>query len=149
MSSEANFLAGYKEAPLPLRVRDAKRGVGSFLTIELDEVPNAGAHWRIWIYLCDWVLTEGEAEVLDSNCTDNRFYADHLGKLIGADLTECVAIDANKSCRLSFSSGAQLTLDDASDIYGPDKDMFMIFQNDECVASFKPIIGLILGDESG
>lgn len=144
--SQALFL-DHPEIWLPLRVVSAKRGVGSFLTIDLlgeDAATQSDRpiKWMIWIYLSDWVLRDGQTDILDSDCTDNATYVRCLSKLENAVLQRAVAVDANETCELSFSNGFELFVDDASDIYGDESVMLMIFRNDECLGKFKSGAGL-------
>jgi hypothetical protein len=149
MADKRNLFVGDPEIPLPLRVVQAKRGVGSFLTIDLasrDEAERPDVRWMIWVYLCDWVLMDRDGtEILNSDCSDNAIYEQALKKLINVKLLEAGAEDNNETCRLFFSDDFQLFMDDASDVYGPDKDMFKIFRNDSFYAFFKPRIGFVHG----
>lgn len=99
--------------------------------------------WTIWIYLSDWVLRDGQTDILDSNCTDDAMYMRNLSKLEKAELQQAVAVDSNETCELSFSNGLTLFVDDASDIYGDESEMLMIFRNDECLGKFNSGNGLV------
>jgi hypothetical protein len=147
MRSTRNYFLGYQGIPLPLVVTSAKRGIGSFLTIDLvgendrEQPPNA-TQWRVWIYLCDWALKEGDVETLDSDCTNNERYDRGLAKLIGKELLRALATDENETCELLFSNDMRLFVDDASDVYGPEQDMIKIFRNEKFEIAFKSRVGL-------
>ena len=145
--SQALFL-DHPEIRLPLRVVKAERGIGSFLTIDLlgedaSMQSDGPTKWMIWIYLSDWVLRDGQADLLDSGCTDSTMYEQCLSKLEKAELKRAVAVDAGETCELSFSNGFELFIDDASDIYGQESEMLMIFRDGECAGVFKAGKGLV------
>jgi len=150
MADKRNLFVGDPGIPLPLRIVQAKRGVGSFLTIDLTSVDEAehadiGTEWTLWVYLCDWVFMDRGAEVLNSDCADSAIYERVLEKLVDARLLQAIAEDNNECCHLFFSDDFHLSIEDASDVYGSDKDMFKIFGNGSFYASFKPRMGFVRG----
>jgi len=131
------------EMQLPLRVTAAKRGIGSFLTIELSETEKTNEQWSIWIYLCDWAFLKDENDLLNSDSEDGSAYEGTLENILGLRLEGVVAGKGNESCEFTFSNGLLLFVDDASDIYGPRKDLFMLFHGRKCVGAFRSGIGLV------
>jgi hypothetical protein len=49
---------------LPAQVTRISKGVGSFVNLYFEIDPNIEGH--IWIYLCDWVLMDGQSEIENS-----------------------------------------------------------------------------------
>lgn len=103
--------------------------------------------WMFWVYLCDWSLIENGVEVLTSKSEDDREYEIALAKLILAELITVVGLDDNETCRLAFSNGLELFLDDASDLYGENQDFVMIFHEGSIFCVFRAGRGLIPSDE--
>jgi hypothetical protein len=146
---ESIRLLGHPDIELPLRVTDARRGVGSFLVIELHAV-NLSVSTRpddalsLWIYLCDWAICEGDCELLNSDCTETSAYSSALAKLVG-HLLESASVADLESCEFVFSNGIRLSVDDASDIYGDEKELVMIFRGRQRIAAFRSGAGLQIG----
>jgi hypothetical protein len=130
-----------EEAAFPWLIVDAKRGVGSFLILELLDVAKE-MKWTLWVYLCDWSLSKEGKDLLSSENTDTRAYQHHLAVLRGEELVRFSASDDGQECTFYFSGDVELILDDASDIYGKRQDLFKLYRGDSHYLSFVSGAGL-------
>ena len=63
--NETPELLAELQSALPMQVVAAKRGVGSFITLDLaGKAPESTVH--IWVYLSDWVIYQHSNEILTS-----------------------------------------------------------------------------------
>lgn len=118
---------------MPLAIVRAKWGLGSFLTFDLmGETSPFIDH--IWVYLCDWVLAQGDEQVLTSSGirpkgSDLLWFSRR--SLIGIELyRNDWAID------LFFDGDLSLRLSPNLTAYSPKDDLVMFFRSGHGVAAF-------------
>jgi hypothetical protein len=140
------YLFGEPTIRLPLQVTSARRGVGSFLTLDLaepsPELDSVGSQWSIWVYLCDWSLRSDGEELLNSDCSDDSSYEHALARLTGGRLLRTEIRDENETAELIFDGGITLFVDDASDIYGENRELLMVFNGRKCISVLRSGIGM-------
>ena len=62
MESEYSGSNSYIKELLPAKVINISKGVGSFITIDIEKESKANMH--LWIYLCDWAFFHKGAQIL-------------------------------------------------------------------------------------
>jgi hypothetical protein len=121
---QSQFLSALNDA-LPLRVLRAARGVGSFITLDLEG--RAGAEgWHIWVYLSDWEIRKRGREVLDSS--DFATEGAPLAWFRNRALHEIAVGDPQRELKLTFDDGVELTVSPNISAYEPDDDLIMFFR---------------------
>ncbi len=127
----------------PAKVIKVEHGVGSFLDIFLDgRLPlPAGGHRdsckiQIWVYLCDWVMFEGDIPVLNSETIGSSDQTIPLSSFQGTTLMD-LRLDEGAECVvLDFDHQLCLKLTPDVDSYGTDEDLFRVYMDDSILYSF-------------
>lgn len=136
----------------PARVQGAKRGVGSFLTLELTEAPRRNSDnslpsepaLLLWVYLCDWELKRNKEILCDSEqklCGQGDALLQSFSKL---SLLRIVVSGSAETATLKFSDGWELELQEASDLYGKGEDLFRLYKGKGLILSVSHPNGIAL-----
>lgn len=126
------------KAALPLKVVQARRGFGGFITLDLGVERGADAvtgqpqyDWHLWVYMCDWDLHKGQSRILWRRESDNALAGAVLELLNGESLTDIEFDEADDCFVFHFSGGYRLHLDPDFYDYDGDDDLFMLFRYGE------------------
>lgn len=129
-------------------VVEAKKGVGSFLDIYIGEEAATtidGAILHIWVYLCDWKLTQNGHRLLVNDSPDQQF-TNVLSELIGTQF-EAIRIGCSKNeLVVRFSNDLCLTLSENLDVYQSDDDLIILFSLDKEPIGYQSKIGFYRGN---
>jgi len=121
----------------------AKKGVGSFLDIYIGQ--NAattidGATLHIWVYLCDWKLTQSGLTVLANDSPEGKFNL-VLPVLVGTQI-EAIRIGCSQNeLVVQFSNELCLTLCENLDEYESDDDLVILFPLDKEPIGYQSKVG--------
>lgn len=118
---------------LPLRVIQAKRGVGSFLTLNLGRTNDENA-CRVWVYLSDWVIRHREAEILTSATIGIE--GEPITWLSGQLLCKISFDSAKASIDFSLEDDLHLTLAPNLSVYNDSDNLVMFFRPHRRVLAF-------------
>jgi hypothetical protein len=128
---------------IPAKITSVEPGVGSFLNFFLvGQLPTpegsgvATSKIQIWIYLCDWIIYEGDREVLNSEIVGSSKQSFSLSSFNGASMTG-IRFDEDSSCVIfDFDHGLRLKLSPNVNAYGADEDLFLVYLDDKILFSF-------------
>ena len=136
------------------RIWRAKKGLGSFLVLDLGErrqvLRRAGdtmerGSLQIWVQYCHWALRDERGSVLlDSGAPDSA-YADALERLDGARL-ESLGLSPSGEVLLCCSCGLSLAM--AADLaeYEREDDFLTIYEEGREPLSYSPARGVYSGE---
>lgn len=105
---------------LPVRVVQARKGLGSFVTLDLE----AGQDSYLWIYLCDWVLRIDNFDVLSSDSVTEENAGIFLD-LRGRKLVS--VLETEEGVELRFSGGELFILSNNRGEYDDEDDFFVLY----------------------
>jgi hypothetical protein len=121
------------QTALPLQVTGAKRGVGSFITLNV-----AGGSAKpvsyIWVYLCDWRLVQNGQQVLTSS--DVGAQGAELPLFLGHELINIDFDGETRTITLVFDEDIRLSLSPNLTAYEPVDDLVMFFRPSNRVVAF-------------
>ena len=129
---------------LPSKVIKAQRGLGSFVTLDVEQISNHNANRRssihFWIYLCAWRLFEGTVCLLDSSDTDDAKFEQILSALVGLELLDIEEAEENQ---LTFYFAEEKSLQLQADLseYEPEDDLLIVYLNEEETISYNTAEG--------
>jgi len=123
------------KAALPLKVVQARRGIGGYITLDLGDQQGFDAitrqpqfDWHLWVYMCDWDLYKVDSRILWRRESDNAL-AGAVLEMLNGEMLETVEHDEKDDCFVfGFSGGYRLHLDPDFFDYDGDDDMFMLFK---------------------
>jgi hypothetical protein len=125
---------------LPLRVVAAKWGYGSFITLDLAG-GSSDASLHIWIYLCSWLIYQGDEKVHTSSSEAGDKGAP-IACFEGRTLTE-IGLDADdRAMDLFLDQDLSLLLSPNLTAFAPDDNLVMFFRPNQRVIAFSPEKGL-------
>jgi hypothetical protein len=142
---------------LPISIRTAKRGVGSFLTFDMGEEVmdlavdgekgiRKGEKIHLWIYLCDWEIFQRDELLLNSIEEDDQIY-NRVGKsLIQQKLVRIEKILNVDSFRFVFTNDYQLLLRSNTNVYAEEDELFMVFIDGYSSIVYSPLKGFYWGE---
>jgi hypothetical protein len=133
MAKTSESLFGQLKGELPLRVAQAKRGIGSFITLDMQSVvPKRISH--IWVYLCDWKLIRSGTEVLNS--TDLGEEGAPLVWFDGRSLLDLHVDHQARTLEFCFDEDLRLHLAPNLTAYEPSDNLVMFFHMNNRVLAF-------------
>lgn len=116
------------------------KGVGSFLTIDLDRELETGGHesLSIWVYLCKWSITKkGEAVVNEMDvCADTDF--SFMNRLT---INRIIYSEKKNHFDFNFSKNIILHIEPDLSIYHVYDDLFMLTDSDGKTKGYSPALG--------
>jgi hypothetical protein len=125
MDNSANIKRAFDEK-LPMVMRDAAVGIGSFLTFDCLAGAACDQDVHVWVFLCDWRI-ESDGEIVATSEMDLSEFATTIAsrfsnlKLISICETKPGYLD------LFFSEGVKLTLEQNLQEYSADDDLLRIY----------------------
>ncbi len=141
-SSAYNLL----QSVLPASIWSASKGVGSFLTFDMDEkvkevIKRKGQEKTIytgkvhlWIYLAEWKLYKNDLILLDSNSEDEKEYENILKSFIGLNLLRIEELIKNNGIIFYFDNNYKIHAYSDLDTYDENDDLFIFY-----IKGFSPI----------
>lgn len=115
------------------RVWAAKKGVGTFVTLDLGakvkSSPGASTHGalHIWIQYCDWRLVSGQAESL-SSYSASEDYGPVLERLVGTELSNISFDRAGGVVSISMTHNWTFFLQPCLQKYEEEDDLVVVFE---------------------
>jgi len=136
-----------------LTVWRARKGHGTFLTLELGGriTPRSSlgddtrGTLRLWIYLCDWTLENGDDVMLSSD-SPTRDYAPTLALLVSRTLEGITPSEEPFGLALHFSRGLTLRLRADVELYDAEDDILLAFEEGHSVICCSPERGVYLSE---
>ena len=150
------MFAAFKARHQGAKVVRAKKGVGTFVTIDIGpEIGSGRTQLHIWIQYCAWSLVHDGDEILSSD-SHSEAYASALNELQGQSLQDIEVLAArmtmgtsqqfNMVYRLVFSGGYTLSMFHDLDNYDAEDDLFTIYDEGQATVAYCPQRGLYFED---
>ncbi len=128
----------------PLRIYNAKKGIGSFVTFDVNHlslIPFDRYFMHIWIYLCDWKVFKNKEEILNSDEQSERIFFEVMRGLNGKQLLSVNKMES-EMLQINISDNYKIILFNKQ--YESEDDWVMIYLNNGKVICYSEAQGLYI-----
>ncbi len=134
--SSTEFCAHARKLLLGRVVREAEVGVGSMVTIRVEQANPASLINTVWVRLTEWALLLGTTEVVASDLSDDEFekHKNRVADLTGRTVLNMHLFDDGEF-HIDFSGDYRLEMWSNTEAYGQRADLVSLFAAGEHVAT--------------